>query len=389
MSQNRGLLEVLSRDFFVVTVMMLFTGMCSEMLTPVMSPFSMELGADLSMAGLAGTVLGVSGMLFRPVAGMLADTIGRKKVALAGTLLYALAYAGYVFVQSFPQLLVLRAVQGIASCTSSTAFSTIITDVVPHEHVTEGLALSNVAGAVTMSLGPAMGLWISGFFGERRLFLFGVLMAVIALLFFPALRYREPVRERSSGARSFSPGSLLEQSALLPMFMYFLLMIDMALLNVFLPQYITARQGGDSSVFFLVLAVGVIFTRLRIGALVERLGERTIAIASTLIFFGCTVVFAFDISTLTLTLSGLVFGFGYGASIAVFNGAALRYCRPEKRGAANATFMMGLDIGFAVGSFAWGVVIKQLDYPATFLLAGVLTLAVIPLYLLSERRQPA
>lgn len=386
-SRTHSARALLTRNFIVVTLMLFCTGMVGEMLTPTLPQFALSLGVDMSAAGLAGTVFGISAMCFRPIAGTLTDRMGRRKTAMIGAALFILAFSLYLFVTQFYQVLLVRAIQGVASCTISTALSAIVTDVVPSESITEGVALANVSGAITMSISPAIGLWIVSMAGYHSLFMFGLFLLTVTVILLVTMNYREAPRQYTPVSRS-AHLAVLEPSALLPMAMYLLLTISMSAVNVFLPQYASV-MGGDSSVFFLIICVGVIYTRTHIGSILEHLHEKPVVLGGAALYFVCIGVFSLSISTPVLILSGLILGFGYGAALAVLNGIALRRCAPNRRGAAIATYSMGLDIGFAIGSLLWGIVIQHLGYEWTFLLAGLNALLVIPLYLAQEKHQSA
>jgi predicted MFS family arabinose efflux permease len=51
------------------------------------------------------------------------------------------------------------------------------------------------------------------------------------------------------------------------------------------------------------------------------------------------------------------------------------------RGAANATFFLGFDLGIGIGSIIWGIVAEALGYGSVYLWAMLPVLAAIFLYL--------
>lgn len=380
--------SIISRNFLIATIATLFAGSCGEILTPTIPQFALSLGVDVSLSGLAVTVYGVVSMAFRPVAGQMLDKIGRKKVVLMGNLAYIGTLILYLGVTTFPQLLALRVLQALSMCTVTTALSTIVTDVVPKDKLTEGLALSNVAGAICMSVGPALALWVNERYRMRGVFLLGLLVLVISFLLLLPMRYEEAVRPVAVGPKvkeKFSLSSLVEKSALLPTLMLMTLVLGQSSVYTFLPQYGDAVGVPDVGSFFLVTAVGIIFVRLKIGKIMRIFTEQAIFLFGTLTFFVCIGIFAFALTPLTLLLSGLLFGFGYGAIVAVLNGMALRDCPANRRGSANATYFMAFDLGFAGGSFFWGLVIQFTGYPTAFLLSSILTLVTLPIYFLIYR----
>ncbi len=59
---------------------------------------------------------------------------------------------------------------------------------------------------------------------------------------------------------------------------------------------------------------------------------------------------------------------------------AVRDVTPQRRGAANATFFVGFDLGIGLGSIIWGVIAEATSYPTIYLLTMAPVLAVILLH---------
>ena len=79
-------------------------------------------------------------------------------------------------------------------------------------------------------------------------------------------------------------------------------------------------------------------------------------------------------------LAGACYGLGFGAAHPVLQAMAVRDVIPQRRGAANATFFVGFDLGIGLGSIIWGVIAEATSYPTIYLLTMAPVLAVILLH---------
>jgi predicted MFS family arabinose efflux permease len=68
---------------------------------------------------------------------------------------------------------------------------------------------------------------------------------------------------------------------------------------------------------------------------------------------------------------------------------AISSVSPEKRGAANATFWIGFDIGVALGSVLWGIVAAAMGYRLMFNLTIIpLVIALAVYFFRIPKKQP-
>ena len=100
----------------------------------------------------------------------------------------------------------------------------------------------------------------------------------------------------------------------------------------------------------------------------------------------CFFAVSFAKTMPVLIAIAIVYGFGYGVLYPVTNAMSIRNAIPENRGAANATYSASFDLGTIVGGSVWGIVVANLNYPWMYRLAAVLTLFIIPLTLIYQRK---
>lgn len=108
--------------------------------------------------------------------------------------------------------------------------------------------------------------------------------------------------------------------------------------------------------------------------------------AAVLVTTCCFFAVSFAKTMPVLIAIAIVYGFGYGVLYPVTNAMSIRNAIPENRGAANATYSASFDLGTIVGGSVWGIVVANLNYPWMYRLAAVLTLFIIPLTLIYQRK---
>ena len=113
------------------------------------------------------------------VHGSLSDALGRRRVVIAGLLLYVLASIGCALAPGFTALLVCRALQGVVGGVGHIISRAIVRDCY------SGAQAQRVMSAITMvfSLGPALapviGGWVHVWLGWRAVFAFMALYGVL------------------------------------------------------------------------------------------------------------------------------------------------------------------------------------------------------------------
>lgn len=149
-----------------------------------------------------------------PVFGKLSDLYGRKRILLFGILLFSVSSALGGFAQSMPQLILLRALQGLGGgALTSMSFAAIGDIFTPRERG----AYNGFTGAVfgvSSVIGPLVGGLITDSLGWRWVFFVNVPIALIA--FYVITRFFPGPTSRGSG-RVDIIGTLLLMLAVVPL----------------------------------------------------------------------------------------------------------------------------------------------------------------------------
>lgn len=371
--------RLLTPAFLAVTFLSCLMTACLQMTVSAMPLFVAELGVSKALAGSATTACTLASLCFRPLSARLADGFGARRTALMGAGIYVLVFCAYFLCGNLSLMLTLRALQGVGMSMLTTALGTVATALVPPGQITRGMGYFSLGNAVALSLGPALGLWLTERFGFGGLFFFGAAASTLAAVLLVILRRGgEPGEETSAprAPRAFRRGFLknaLACGALAPSAVLAVLILCQTSLSTYLSFFAESLRLGSAAPFFTLNVVGMVLSKFFLGGLCDRLGPRPVALGSGALEFAAflLVASAGTAGQTGIWLAGLLYGFGYGGLYTLLNVAAVERASPENRGTANALFFGAKDVGTSVGSLAWGAV-SLLGYPAVFLLAALL-----------------
>lgn len=125
------------------------------MQSPKTSPFG--LGLSPTTAGLLSFIGAMVGMLFTPVAGKLAASVGARTALLIGTALFLGACSGFfVFHGSVVGMTMLIVVVSVATAFAYTALSNLLVEFVPEQSTSETVGSQSVVRTAAMAVGTSI-----------------------------------------------------------------------------------------------------------------------------------------------------------------------------------------------------------------------------------------
>lgn len=149
-------------------------------------------GHDQFLVGMALGAYGLTQGLLQLPLGMLSDRIGRKKVIVAGLLIFALGSFVAAVADNIYWVIAGRVIQGAGAI--SAAVTALLADLTREEHRTKAMAgigiTIGITFAISLVLGPVLNDWI----GVPGIF---ALTGVLALLAIPVVKYYIPNPEES------------------------------------------------------------------------------------------------------------------------------------------------------------------------------------------------
>jgi EmrB/QacA subfamily drug resistance transporter len=348
--------------------------------------------------------------------GRLGDVIGRRRLLLAGLLLFTAASVLCGLAPSLWLLIVARAAQGLGAAIMMALTMAFVGETIPKERTGSAMGLLGTMSAVGTALGPSLGGVLIAGFGWQAIFLVNLPLGLMAVLL--AARFLPPDQEpKRDGPRFDTVGTLVLASTLAA---YALAMTvgrgDFGALNVGLllvallgvgaflrveakaasplvriamfrdralaagfamsalvstvvmatlvvgPFYLAGALALDAAGVGLAMSAGPVvaaLTGVPAGRLVDRVGASGTAIAGLILMVaGCSLLAAVGAAFGVLGYIGPLVGItaGYAIFQAANNTAVMRDIHPERRGVVSGLLNLSRNLGLITGASAMGAV---------------------------------
>ena len=367
---SKGFLKLTLADFLVRSAYQ--TGK-----TPLLPLFTAALGAGDALLGMIVAVSTFTGMVLKPVVGLLSDRWGRRRWLIVGTIVFTLVPFAYAFVQTPVQLFWIRLVHGTATAIYGPVTLAYLAGQ-SRKRLAERLGWFGLAREGGYIVGPALAGVLLLVWSPQSIF--ALIGLISALAFVPILLLPEP--EAADPATRSGIGSQLARalgtakrsgSIWLAGGLESVNFVVLYALKAFLPLYAL-------SVGFSVAFVGAFFavqeaTHVVLKPFTGRLGDRfgyLAVIASGMTLLGGSVLWlvraeAVPSLLLVAALSGVAQALIFPSSLALVahrvDGASLGVSMGMVGSMRNAGKVLGPVLG--------GLLIQAFEFRASFQLLGV------------------
>lgn len=349
-----------TRQFTLVVALnaMLFIGFQS--FPAALPPYLKGLGASDATLGWLTAIAAIPTLITRPLAGMLLDTLGRRRVLLAGLSVVLAASAAMGFLPFVAGILVLRFIHGLGWGVASTSCSTIASDIIPRERLGEGIGFFSLAASLGLALAPAIVLSLP----PEGMFIMGTGFLGGAVLL--ALRLERPAVAPPAPGERPRP---YERTAVAPAAVMFCANMSYGCVLTFLAVHAAELGVEGIGLYFTAYSVVLMATRPAIGRLVDRVGVRAILAPSLICITAGMLVIALGGSMPAFLAAAVLYGFGQGSVHTASKTLAVARAPARRLGAANATFATGFDGGLGFGAILAGILADHLagGYAGVFL----------------------
>ncbi|NVZ53347.1 MFS transporter [Pseudomonas sp. B6002] len=291
-------------------------------------------------------------------AGSLGDRVGRRRLLLAGLLLFAVACGLCGLAPSLPWLVAARVLQGLGAAVMMAMTLAMVGDTVTKERTGRVMGLLGTMSAVGTAMGPSVGGMLLSLWGWQALFLVGVPLGLLAAVL--ACRYlpldRQP-RLQPTGERFWSP---LKNPAL-RVGLVISALVAAVIMTTFVvgPFYLSRGLGLDPAWMGLAMAVGpcvAALTGVPAGRLVDRLGSQRMTLAGLGVMALGALLLSL-VSGLPAYLGSLVLlTAGYSLFQAANNTAVMSDVQASRRGKVSGLLNLSRNLGLIFGASALGAV---------------------------------
>ena len=373
-----------NKDFILIIVINFLVFMNHLMILSTF-PFYIEyLGGSEAVAGFAAALFSIIAVVFRPFIGWMLDNGKRKIILIIGLCGMALMPIGYLVFATLYLAFVCRMLHGASLAFSNTSTSTIATDIIPKPRFAEGMGMFGLATALATAVAPALGLALMDYMGFTMLFLFAAVSIVIALILFLMMKVPKVEVEK----KPLNLKGLIDKDAVPASATTLVFMLTYGALENFTAKFAAEQNLPSGGIFFAVMAVALLLTRLLAGKVTDRHGESFFAYSCNAAMLIAFLLMGLFPNVATYLLAAVLAGFGFGGLEPALQSMAVAIAPPERRGSANSTFLCAYDIGIGVGGGIAGVLISSFGYSQMFVIMTVFNILSVVIYVLWGRNHP-
>ncbi len=371
-----------------------FVAYCSYSIcrAPLLPLFAHELGAGPSLVGFVMGASTLTGVFVKLPAGALSDLFGRRRLLLAGALVFASLPFTYLGVSTLAVLVLLRFVHGSATAIFGPVASASLSDVAPPSRRGAWLSTYSTAQGTGQAIGPVL----AGYFIAAGRFDLAFLVSGLIGLAVPLLvaGWRDVPRSSSNrpSLSEFKRGVAevgSDRLVLITSGAHAAQFVLNGMLNAFLPLYgrdVLSLSGSQLGWLFGLQTVTTLAVRPGIGLLSDRLGRRWVIVAGLTI---CSLaVFSLSLAPNLATVIAVVVA--YAAGVAITTAATSAYItditRRARYGAAHGVFGTIYDVGDAFGPIAAGALVATLGYARMFQVMAAIAVMMALVFAVATRR---
>lgn len=371
---NSNYLKVWIANFMIFFSFML--------LTPLLPLYLKEtFAADKQTIGMVLSGYTLLALLIRPFGGFFVDSFPRKKVLLICYGLFTIFFGGYLMAGSLLLFTLVRTLHGAPFGASTVANSTVAIDVLHPTRRAEGIGYYGLSNNIASAIAPALAIYLLNItHNYNLLFWLAFLTSAIGLGINATLQLnpRELIKDK--------PKISLDRFFLLKGWSEGLSMICLSFSYGVTATYVaiygkeTLNISGGSAIFFMLLSIGLILSRL-VGSRTLRQGKITQNASVGILISLCGyLMFALLQNPIGYYGSAFIVGLGNGHMWPAYQTMFLNLAPHTQRGTANSSILISWDIGVGLGTLIGGAIAEHFGYQQAFIASAFVNLVGILIF---------
>lgn len=348
------------------------------MIMPILPVYAVQdIGLEQGEVGLIIGIFAISAVVARPACGYLVDRYGRMIVYLPAMVLFTLCFGSYIFAATVATLLLVRLIHGLSWGMVNTATATIVADIIPQKFRSRGIGYFGLSMTAAMAIGPSLAAFMLSHFSLKIIFISSVVLCFIGLLF--SLNLKPPVVNKDK--KSFNILMLFEKRVFGISVVEFFFGFIYASVMAYVALHALEIKVTVLGTFFLVYALSMAITRPLGGKIMEKYGPTFLIVSGIILFAAGLISTGLARFNGIFLLAGIFLGIGAGFIMPTIMTMAVNVVPPYRRGAANATILVSLDVGIGLGAVIFGKIAEAFGYEKMYLISALILLCPLLIYL--------
>ena len=356
--------KIYKHDIVLILTASFFYLASPMLVTPLITGYSESLGASAAMMGIIGGLMNICALFCRPVAGNLADKISKYKLSFAGAGLMTVSCVGYIIAENPAFIIASRIVNGIGYSCCSVCMSTWMSNMLPKEKIGSGMGLYGTMNALAMAIAPAIGVSIYERAGYKTAFLVAAIFIAltVAIIQFVSDRGEPVLPEQETDICTHRKPEIADKKVIPVAVIIMLFAIPYCATQSFLVSYAAERQLNVTvSLFFPIYAAIILVLRLSLRNLFDKKPFSFFMLLSSASAVISIAILTVMKNNIAMLFAAAFMAGGYGIMYSVCQTKAILLAGKERRGLANSTFYIGLDLGMALGPIIGGVLYGHIN----------------------------
>ena len=363
-----------------------------SMRLPVVPLYATGFGVSTSEIGIINAVFFLMAGLLALPSGILSDILGRKRLAVCGTVVLFAGMLLLYFSRSFLNLAAIYLLLGVGIAAFGPTMMSWVAEIAPSTHLGRAYGWYTTALFCGLGMGPAAGGALGEWMGLRPVFLIGATLVAVMVW---AVQWFLPSLEASAGQKNQRPGQPLN---------WRLMRTNRQLMGCWLVTFGANIIGGAFFTFLPLLAhergldvgqIGIVYlvqsvtnalARIPFGALSDRIGRRKYQALLGVVLASFSIAgFAPAVTLAHFLLAAFSLGVSLAIAFTSIGALIAETTEPRYRGLAMGGYNSCIYFGLMAGSIGLGPLIEAIGFGPGFLLAGLSNLLFVSFFSWSMR----
>ena len=363
-----------------------FVAYCSYSIcrAPLLPLFARELGAGPSLIGFVMGASTLTGVFLKLPAGALSDLFGRRRLLVAGALVFATLPFSYLAVSTLAWLVVLRFLHGSATAIFGPVASASLSDIAPAARRGAWLSTYSTAQGAGQAIGPILAGYAIAAGRFDLAFAASGLIGLGAPLIVGTWRGVPAGTSTRPSWQAFKQGVsevVSDRLVLITSAAHAAQFVLNGTLNAFLPLYgreVLGMTVTELGWLFGIQTLTTLAMRPAIGYVSDRLGRRWVIVTGLTVCSAAVLLVSIASNVSEIVTAVLAYAAGVATTTAATSAYITDMTRRARYGAAHGVFGTIYDVGDALGPIVAGVLVAAVGYTRMFqVMAAVsLTMAV-------------
>ena len=279
--------------------------------------------------------------------------------------------------------MLVRLFSGIGMGCATTAVGTIIAYIVPPTRRGLGISYFTMSTMMALALGPFTGIFLLQYTSYEAMFMLCLVFGVISLAIAFTLSITDiiPIFKRGQRPSLFKLSNYIDYRVVGLSFVVLVVATGWGNVQAFISFHAEATGlVGAASMFFLVYAGVVLFSRPITGRIFDRRGENVLTYPSLALMALGLLILGLANSTALVLLAGALLGAGFGNFQSAGQATVLKLVPHARYGQATSTYFIFLDFGIGFGPFFSGFIVPAVGYGGMFVVSAGVSFLCIALY---------